>query len=42
MIDYIKRQNVLAAASGLFRLIAIILFFGLILGVCVYLTAPSD
>jgi hypothetical protein len=42
VIDYIKKQNFLAAAYGLFRLIAIILFFGLILAACVYLTAPSD
>jgi hypothetical protein len=27
---------------GVFRLIAIILFFGLILWVCIYATAPSD
>jgi|HubBroStandDraft_6_1064221.scaffolds.fasta_scaffold54550_2 hypothetical protein len=42
MIDAIKKQNLLAAASGLFRVIAIILLLGLILGVCAYLTAPSD
>jgi hypothetical protein len=28
--------------SGIFRLIAIVLFLGLVLGVCIYLTAPSD
>jgi hypothetical protein len=42
MIDAIKKQNLLAAASGLFRVIAIILLLGLIWGVCAYLTAPSD
>jgi hypothetical protein len=38
-----KKQSLPAAGyAGIFRMIAIILFLGLILWVCVYATAPSD